>query len=44
MLRISGLVFRVKGVKDFFTNLNGLGKAPGLPQTIDNFKIPQFRV
>ena len=23
-----------------FANLNDLGKAPGLPQTIDNFKNP----
>ena len=33
------LVFRVKGFKEFYM-LHDLGKAPGLPQTIDNFKNP----
>ena len=34
MIRVSGLVFRVKGFKGFkdFTNLNDLGKAPGPPR------------
>ena len=42
MLSVSALVFRVKVFQGFkvFTNLNYLGKAPGLPHTIDNFKNP----
>ena len=39
MLRVSGLGFRLK-VLSIFTNLNDLGKAPGLPQTIDNLNNP----
>ena len=37
MLRVSGLGFRLSFLR-IFTNLNDLGKAPGLPQTIDNLK------
>ena len=39
MLRVSGLGFRLRVLR-IFTNLNDLGKAPGLPQTIDNLKNP----
>ena len=39
MLRVSGLGFRLKVLR-IFANLNDLGKAPGLPQTIDNLKKP----
>ena len=39
MLRVSGLGFRLRVLR-IFKNLNYLGKAPGLPQTIDNLKNP----
>ena len=43
MLRVSGLGFRLRVLRNF-TNVNDLGKAPGLPQTIDNLKILLFRL